>query len=206
MSTETTIRIQKCLDRVTAGDSTARDELLEHACRRLDHLARKIFSDFPKLKRWVDCEDVLQNAFIRLRRALGTGTPASPREFFRLAALQIRRELLDLTRQFYGPQGTGANHSSWDGPSPEPIPANDSSMDPARLAEWTEWHDAVANLPEEEREVFELMWYHGLSQPEVAGVLDISLRTVKRRWQGTRLLLHEHLNPSKEGLFPDAHN
>jgi RNA polymerase sigma factor (sigma-70 family) len=73
-----------------------------------------------------------------------------------------------------------------------------------QLAEWTEWHDAVASLPGDEREVFDLMWYHGLSQPEVAGVLDISLRTVKRRWRRTRLLLHAHLKPSEESLTPDV--
>lgn len=197
MSGETTIRIQKCLDRLKGGDPSARDDLMAHACGRLDLLARRIFADFSKLKRWVDCEDVLQNACIRLTRAIGSQTPGSTREFFRLAALQIRRELLDLARHYYGPEGIGAHYSSCEGSSIAPVGMDDSTQDPARLAEWTEWHDAVGKLPEEEREVFDLMWYHGLTQPEVAGVLDISLRTVKRRWQRTRLLLHGHLNPSE---------
>jgi RNA polymerase sigma-70 factor (ECF subfamily) len=195
MSGETTIRIQNCLDRLTAGDVAAQNELIDHAGRRLDHLARKIFSDFPRLKRWVDTDDVLQNACIRLTRALASETPTSPREFFRLAALQIRRELLDLARHYYGPEGLGANHSSRNG---EQIPVQaDQSLNPAHLAEWTEWHVAISQLPDEEREVFDLMWYYGLTQPEVASVLNLSLSTVKRRWQRARLALHELLGPGR---------
>jgi RNA polymerase sigma-70 factor (ECF subfamily) len=195
---DTTIRIQNCLDRLTAGEATAKNELIEHARRRLDHLARKVFSDFPKLKRWVDSDDVLQNACLRLSRSVAAETPAFPREYFRLAALQIRRELLDLVRHYYGPQGLGANHSSGDGDRNQPTRADHSSLDPAHLAEWTELHDVVANLPDDEREVFDLLWYHGLSQPEVARLLNLSLRTVKRCWQRSRLTLHRHLSSCEE--------
>ena len=38
--------------------------------------------------------------------------PDSTRAFFGLAAEQMRRELLDLARHYYGPEGEGANHDS----------------------------------------------------------------------------------------------
>lgn len=50
--------------------------------------------------------------------------------------------------------------------------------------------EQVDKLPDEEREVFGLLWYEGLTQPEAASVLNVSLKTVKRRWQSARLLLH----------------
>jgi RNA polymerase sigma-70 factor (ECF subfamily) len=205
MSGQTTVRIQACLDRVAAGDITAQNDLLQHASRRLDHLARRIFADFPKLKRWVDCEDALQDACLRLTRALAAETPASPRDFFRLAALQIRRQLLDLARHYYGPHGAGTNHPFGEGQCPEPSLTDRSSLDPAHLAEWTEWQRALASLPDDEREVFDLLWYYGLTQPEAAGVLNVSLRTVKRRWQRTRLALQERFSDTdKQRLSGDG--
>jgi RNA polymerase sigma-70 factor (ECF subfamily) len=66
-------------------------------------------------------------------------------------------------------------------------------MDQDRLAFWTEFHSRVEGLPEEEREVFDLLWYQELSQAEAAGLLDVSERTIKRRWAAARLKLHDVL-------------
>jgi RNA polymerase sigma-70 factor (ECF subfamily) len=63
----------------------------------------------PRVARWVDAEDVLQNALLR---ALETMRPESTRAFFGLAAEQMRRELLDLARHYCGPEGEGAHHDS----------------------------------------------------------------------------------------------
>lgn len=193
MSGETTLRIEACLNRLHAGDAAARDELLSHSLDRLQRLSRKLFADFDGLRRWVGSDDVMQDAVIRLTRALASSTPASAREYFRLAALQIRRELIDLARHYRGPHGAAAHHKSWGVDSTAPQPAERSSVDPARLAEWTEWHHKIANLPDEEREVVELLWYHGLPQQEAADTLGVALRTLKRRWQKARLLLHQEL-------------
>jgi RNA polymerase sigma factor (sigma-70 family) len=73
-------------------------------------------------------------------------------------------------------------------------------LQPDRLAAWTEFHEQVERLPEEEREVFSLLWYKGLSQAEAAEVLGVSDRTIKRRWQSARLHLHEALG----GQLPEA--
>jgi RNA polymerase sigma factor (sigma-70 family) len=48
-------------------------------------------------------------------------------------------------------------------------------------------------LPEEEREVFGLIYYEGLEQLEAAKVLDISERTVRNRWTRAKLLLSGEL-------------
>ena len=81
-------------------------------CERLQTLAHVMLRDYPRVKRWEETADVLQNALIRLHRALQTVIPPSPRDFFRLATLQIRRELVDLARHYYGPEGIGANQKS----------------------------------------------------------------------------------------------
>jgi RNA polymerase sigma-70 factor (ECF subfamily) len=122
------------------------------------------------------------------------------RDFFRLAALHIRRELLDLARHYYGPQGQGPHHRSWEpGGSATaeddlgPLAQTDLSQEPSRLAAWGEFHEQIGALPDEEREVFDLLWYQSLSQAEAAELLGVSERTVKRRWLSARLALREAL-------------
>ena len=48
---------------------------------------------------------------------------------------------------------------------------------------------AAADLPEEERELFHLVWYLGMQQDEASGLLGCSVRTVKRRWESAKSLL-----------------
>jgi RNA polymerase sigma-70 factor (ECF subfamily) len=151
--------------------------------------------EFPGVHRWEQTDDVLQNALVRLCRALRAVTPPTPRDLFRLAAMQIRRELLDMARRYSGPQGLKANHASQQADLREDgaFEAADSTYDPVRLIEWTQFHHEVDRLPDEDREVFDLLYYQGLSQADAAVLLGVSDRTIKRRWQSARLALHEAL-------------
>ena len=70
----------------------------------------------------------------------------------------------------------------------------ESAVDePQSIEDWTAFHEEVDRLPEEEQEVFGLLWYGGLNQADAAKALGISLATLKRRWQAARLHLHEAL-------------
>src|SRR5437660_12900850 len=104
--------VQGWVDRLNRGEPDAREQLLSHASDRLTRLTRKMLRDYPGVRRWEQTDDVLQNALLRLCRALRDVTPPTARDYFRLAALQIRRELLDLARHYYGPHGHGARHAS----------------------------------------------------------------------------------------------
>ena len=201
-----TLHIQTCLDRIRGGDEAAHGELLNCACERLRKLTRKMLRGYPGVRRWEQTDDVLQNAAIRLHRTLQQMPVQTALDFFRLAALNIRRELLDLARHYYGPQGQGAHHATW-GSGESSTTRSDSGLaappapshDPARLAAWGEFHERIAALPDEEREVFDLLWYQGLSQAEAAELLNVSERTVKRRWQAARLKLHDALQGEVPG-------
>jgi hypothetical protein len=96
-----TMQLKNWLVRMRAGDLNAREELLQSVHDRLERLARKMLRGFPSVKAKEQTVDVLDNALMRLLRALPETEPASMREFFGLAALQIRRELKDLAK-FYG--------------------------------------------------------------------------------------------------------
>jgi RNA polymerase sigma-70 factor (ECF subfamily) len=202
---EQTRLVEHWIGRLRAGDESARDRLLQCATGRLERLTRKMLRDYPGVGRWEQTGDVLQNASLRLCRALREVTPPTARDFFRLAALQVRRELIDLSRSYAGPEGLGANHASVavaadsSGPTPEG-PGSDLTHEPGRLDDWTEFHRAAGALPDEDREAFDLLYYQGLSQAEAAQLLDVSERTIKRRWQSARLALHHALG----GRLPGA--
>lgn len=198
-------QIQVLIDRLRAGDESARNDLLNCACAQLERLTRKMLRGFPRVQRWEQTLDVMQNALIRLYRTLAEVQPATVQDFFRLGALNIRRELLDLTKRYCGPLGHGANHATLgvqpqgERAPPSPLDQPDVDDEPSRLAAWTEFHRHVEGLPEEERELFDLLWYQGLSQAEAAQVLQVSERTIKRRWRSARLNLHNALH----GQLPD---
>ncbi len=183
--------IQQLLPRAAAGDEAALDALLRHCSDRFTALTRRMLGDFRRVRRWAETDDVLQNALLRLVKALQSVKPATPREFLALASLQIRRELIDLARRCYGPEGIGANHDSAPNAAPDLADRRD---EPSSLAQWTELHEQIGALPEEEREVVGLLFYQGLSQAEAAEVLGMSLRTVQRRWHDALLKLHRVWN------------
>jgi RNA polymerase sigma-70 factor (ECF subfamily) len=195
-------QVQGCLDRLRAGDASARDELIRHAYGRLQRLTRKLLRAYPGVRRWDQTDDVLQNSLLRLLRALNDVRPSSPREFFALTAQQIRRELLDLARRYYGPHGLGANHATRpdDAAGPPPHERADGTHEPASLAVWREFHERVRELPPEELEVVDLLYYQELTQAEAAALLGVTVRTVQRRWQSALL----RLNGMLKGQWPGA--
>jgi RNA polymerase sigma factor (sigma-70 family) len=179
-----TMQLQTWLIRLRAGDRDARDELLKSTQARMEGLARRMLRRFPTVGRWADTGDVFQGAAIRLIRALDAVDVANTRSFLNLAALQIRRELLDLARQFGGPHGIARQYVSHiateGGPAvlDSPAPAED-----AELERWAALHVAVDQLPADEREVFGLTFYQQLTQIQIAELLEVDERTVRRRWR-----------------------
>lgn len=192
-----TARLQHWLDRLRHGDAGARNEVITHACDRLRALTRRMLRGYPGVRRWSETDDVLQNALMRLHRSLAEVQPKSARQFYALAGTQVRRELIDLSRHFLGPEGVGARHDTDGGEAAGRTP--DHRGEPDTLEGWAAFHEAVDGLPDEEREVFGLLWYEGLTQPEAASVLAVSLKTVKRRWQSARLLLHRAMRGRSPG-------
>jgi RNA polymerase sigma-70 factor (ECF subfamily) len=206
MSESATVRLQHCLDRLQAGDASAREELLNVACERLSQLTRTMLRDYRRLKRWEETDDVLQNALVRLYRALQGVTPGSLRDFYGLAALQIRRELIDLARHYYGPEGAAGKHQSIEaeataqGSQPPAYEQAGLTQNPDRLAAWGEFHAQVNALPGEEREVFDLLWYQGLTHADAAELLGVATKTVQRRWHSACRKLHAALGGELPGL------
>jgi len=196
-----TTRTETWLDLLRSGDDSARERLIEHACERLRRLTRRMLGRFPDLGRWETTDDVLQNALIRLNRCLSQVQPESARHFYNLAATQIRRELIDLTKHHSGPEGQGANHhtdgagKAADDPGGPLKREPDPSGEPGSLEDWSAFHQAVEALNVEEREVVNLLWYKGVTRVNAAKILGVSTKTVQRRWLSARMMIQDAMHP-----------
>jgi RNA polymerase sigma-70 factor (ECF subfamily) len=121
----------------------------------------------------------------RLLKAMREARPETVRQFFGLASQHIRWELNDLARRL----------DAQTAPSPlaedlVPAPASSGSGLSPNARRMLE---AIDGLPEDEREVFSLVRIQGMTQVEVANLLDVSSKTVQRRLNRSLLLLSQTL-------------
>jgi len=165
-----TTSLHDLIARFQTGEIGALDSLIRRTAERMEHFARRMLRRFPQVQAKEQPEDILQNALIRLTRALRQETPNSVHDFFGLAAVQIRRELLDLARSH-------ARRPT------RPLGRDQPDLgDTADLDRWTCLHSAVEKLPADLQDVFSYTFYHGWTQAQIAEVLKISDRQVRRLW------------------------
>ena len=195
MNEDSSVELQALLDRPRQGDRAARRLLLERACERLRRLAgRMLHGSFPEVGRRHELDSVVHETWVRLLQALEKTEPPTVADFFRLAAHKFRQVLLDMAqserrraqREVLGLSGMGS-----DGPA---LSAASATYDPARLALWTEFHEKVATLSEQERAVFEMHYYLDLPQAEIARVLELHPRKVSYLWIAATEKLGEGLD------------
>jgi len=198
-----TVFLNDKIDRIRQGDPSASNDLIRKAQYCLEKVAARMLRGFPAVERWEQPQDVLQSAMLRLLRALEAVRPRDTREFYVLAAEQIRRELIDLVRHYAGREGIGSNYSSGvlepqakgQPPAVEPLTQNEVE----HFDQWRAFHEAVAELPEEIRNVFGLRYYHGWHINQIAELFELNERTVRRMWNDACAQLKVRLN----GDWPD---
>lgn len=175
----TTVVVQRYLDEL------ARDEpsepvvraLLDRSACRLRRLCVLLLTrSYPRLMRPpmnLEAEDLLGAVAERLMRALREARPTSIRQYFALAGQHMRWELNDLARRL--------------DEQPAVIEIRDdlalapSTSDSGLTTDGRRMLEAIDDLPEDEREVFDLIRIQGLTVPEASEVLGVSESTVKRR-------------------------
>ena len=197
--------LESCLARLRSGDDSARGRILEICNERLRDLSHRLLGKFAKVRRWDDTDDVAQNAAIRLYRALAETVPDSTRGLMALMATQIQRELIDLARKHSGPMSYAANHGTnvrRDGRGEVVLVEHaadpgDTHDEEIPIDRWEQFHAAVEALPEDQREVFNLLWYLGLDHVSAAETLGLSMRTLARRWQEARQAIRRRLDEAE---------
>jgi RNA polymerase sigma-70 factor (ECF subfamily) len=200
MSKDNSAPLQRLLSRMRLRDEAARHELIECAYDRLRRLARVILNEsFPRLKGspgLMQTTEVANEVALGMYELLREVRPATVRDFFRVAAQRIRWLLLDRAKKIDRAQRQARENSPADEAysSPRPWDATDPADDLDAL------YQQIEGLPENEREVVALLYFHGLSQVETAAMLDVAERTVRRYWTSARLKLMQGLRP--QALIP----
>jgi RNA polymerase sigma factor (sigma-70 family) len=209
---ESTAVLQGQLERAVMGDALARQRLLELTRDRLMHHARHfLHGKYARLEPYAQTDDVVQQLYIKILRNQdrfwlnADGEPIHTLvEFFGHTSAWMRDVLCDLLRKEYGrddnrpaalpldggPSGAGQRY--------EP---SSNTLNAEKVQRWTEFHEAVAGLPDDLRAVFDLLWYQELSQAEAAALLGIAVPTVKLRWMKARLQVQQALGGAP---FDDA--
>ncbi len=190
--THTTAAVQRYLDEL-GGDSPAEPiirPLMDRSVRRLHVLcAALLYKSYPRLTRPplnLQVEELLGAVVERLLKALREARPRTVRQFFALANQHTRWELNDLARRLdEQPAVVGLCEDL----APSPLTSG-SGLTPLGLR----LLEAIESLPEEEREVFDLVRVQGLTQAEAAEILGVSIRTVRRRLNRSVVILTQQLD------------
>jgi RNA polymerase sigma-70 factor (ECF subfamily) len=199
----TTAAIQRCLDALH-GDQDAEPlirDLLARAVERLRILCASFLRrSYPRLMQPplnLETDDLLDGVVAGLLGALQKVRPQTVRQFFALANQHMRWQLNDLARLLVERPPAAPLADSG---VAAPIGSGDSvlSQDARRMIK------AIEGLPEEDREVFELIRIQGLSYAEAAAVVGASVKTVQRRLNRARILLAEQLADLRPDMPNDA--
>ena len=187
----TTAAVQSYLDEL-AGGAPAEPvirALLNRSAGRLHLLCSTLlFQSYPRLTRPplnLQAEEMLSAVVERLIKAMREVRPQSVRQFFGLANRHMRWELNDIARRLDEQSAiVGLQESGVAAPESS---GSVISINTRRMLE------AIESLPEEEREVFELLRIQGMSYAETAQVMGVSESTVHRRLNRGLVFLEEKL-------------
>ncbi|HVP39773.1 MAG TPA: sigma-70 family RNA polymerase sigma factor [Candidatus Saccharimonadales bacterium] len=174
------------VDLVRGGEQAAYRHLVQRYEGKIYNLALRL------LRRPEDAEDVLQETFLSAYRALPNfkGDSQFGTWLYRIATNFALMKL----------RGKKPVFVSLDEPRDDdqpPVELTDFSADPLADVLDSElrhkMEEAIAKLPEDMRTVFLLRDIEGLSNSEVAEILDLSVAAVKSRLHRTRLQLRRDL-------------
>jgi RNA polymerase sigma-70 factor (ECF subfamily) len=165
-------------------------ELLERAVGRLRLLCTKLlYQSYPRLTRPpvnLETDELLDGVVAGLLTALRTARPPTVRRFFALANQHMRWQLNDLARRLDERSAAVALAESGVA-APPASTASGLTPDGRRMLE------AIEGLPEDQREIFDLVRIQGLTHAEAATVVGVSEKSVQRRLNRARFLLAERL-------------
>ena len=167
------------IQRVAKGDQQAFLVIYDRYSSRIYALALYILGDSMM------AEEVTQDTFLKFWGRARMF--ASERGSFVVWLMTVaRRTALDRVRL------EGRRPRLSDARDPETVwpSLRDDSHDPDE-ARWKSLYFAVRSLPEEQRQVIDLAYYHGLSQSEIAAELGWPLGTVKTRMRAAMQALRQ---------------
>ena len=166
------------LRRAARGDERAWRDLVARYQQPIHSLIWRLLAGRARHR----VEDLVQETFVRVLRALPGFDPAGPASLSTwMLTIATRLALNDLRRPEHGEIMV----------EPEASERTDESTERKNLGAVIA--KGVAVLPDAQRAVFVLREYHDLDYQEIADVLELDLGTVKSRLARARTALRDHL-------------
>jgi RNA polymerase sigma factor (TIGR02999 family) len=189
---DATEQVTRLLNEVTAGKGQAASELLPVVYEELRRLAAAKMAREPP-GQTLQATALVHEAWLRLV-APGSQTWQNRAHFFGAAAEAMRRILVENARRKRQLKRGG----QWERVELKESQLSGASVDDKILLV----DEALAALAKEdpvEVKVVELHYFVGLNHREIAEVLGVSERTVKRYWAYARVWLYRHIQEAGPG-------
>jgi RNA polymerase sigma factor (TIGR02999 family) len=179
----------RLLVRAAGGDRRAADEFVPLVYDELRRLAKSLLGSDSR--RTMQPTALVHEAYLKMVGQEDVDWQGRT-HFFRVAAQQVRRVMLDQARERHAEKrGGGATTITFgDG-------AERASVDPVDVLALEEALEELARLDERKCRVVELRFFAGLSIEETARALGFSERTVKEDWTFARAWLDRRLSGEK---------
>jgi RNA polymerase sigma factor (TIGR02999 family) len=175
--------ITQLLHRIASGDRSAEPELVPKVYLEL----RKVAARFLRRERTghtLEPTDLVHEAYLKLtgQRAPGWKDRA---HFFGIAAHLMRQILVDYARRQKAEKRGGSGIKV---PLEGALLAN--SQECQLVSDLDSALERLATMDPRQAKVVEMRFFAGLNEEEIAAVLGVSVRTVKRDWMSARAWLH----------------
>jgi RNA polymerase sigma factor (TIGR02999 family) len=176
--------VTQLLDAIARGDPTASSELLPLLYAELRKLAAAYLTG-EQPGQTLDATALVHEAYLRL---VGPDRPdqwAGRSHFFAAAAEAMRRILIEAARRKHGPRrGGGRKRVAAD------LDQLTANPDEPALLDLDEALDTLAAESAIRAELVKLRFFAGLTMPQAAAVLGVSLATAERYWAYARARLY----------------
>lgn len=182
----TALRLSEPLDELTLrraqrGDERAWRDLIARFQQPVHALIWRLLAGRARHR----VEDLVQETFVRVLRALPRFDPAGPAKLSTwMLTIATRLALNELRR----PEASALGDEP---EAAEPATRADAELDRRRLG--AAIATGVAALPDGQRAVLVLREYHDLDYTEIADALELDVGTVKSRLSRARAALRDHL-------------
>jgi RNA polymerase sigma factor (TIGR02999 family) len=165
------------------GEGPARDQLLALYYDEFRRIARRVLNG-DNSRMHLQPTDLVHEASIRIIKSSGIEI-RDQNHFLSLAARVMRMTLIDEVRKHKAAK-RGTVVTLWD----EMAPAGETFD----IEDFDDTLNQLAKFEPEGAKVIELRFYAGLTLPEISDVLELSERTVQRRWRTARAWMLKELS------------
>jgi RNA polymerase sigma factor (TIGR02999 family) len=181
--------VTQLLQRVSDGDRNAEAELVPVLYTELHRLARAYLRN-ERPDHTLQATALVNEVYLKLVRQSKVDWK-SRAHFFRVAANNMRCILVDYARHRNAEKRRGALVSL-----DEALVVSDEQCGMIEELEWA--LKRLAALRERQARVVEMRFFAGLTFEEIAAVLDLDVRTVKRDWEKARAFLYGELSNDED--------